>query len=72
MGRAPSRRMTANKESDLMTAMTAERRELSRPLETLPNEKADPFYSPSNLAVLRQSIRDANEGRLTRHELIEE
>ena len=55
-----------------MPTMTAERRELARPLETLPNEKADPFYSPSNLAVLRQSIRDADEGRLTRHELIDD
>ena len=55
-----------------MTAMTAERRELSRPLNTSPNDKADPFYSPSNMAVLRQSIRDADEGRLTRHELIED
>ena len=32
--------------------------------------KTDPFYSESNLKVLRQSIKDADEGRLTEHELI--
>ena len=32
----------------------------------------DPFYSASNMKVLRQSIADANAGRLTEHELIEE
>ena len=32
----------------------------------------DPFYSASNMKVLRQSIRDADEGKLTEHELIEE
>ena len=25
---------------------------------------ADPFYSPANMAVLRQSIKEANEGKL--------
>ena len=34
--------------------------------------KADPFYSASNQAVLRQSIKDAEAGKLTEHELIEE
>ena len=33
---------------------------------------ADPFYSDSNLNILRQSIKDADEGKLTEHELIEE
>ena len=33
--------------------------------------KTDPFYSENNLSVLRQSIKDADEGRLTEHELIE-
>ena len=33
--------------------------------------KIDPFYSEANLRVLRQSIKDANEGKLTEHELIE-
>ncbi|MBQ7262234.1 MAG: hypothetical protein IJR14_00800 [Synergistaceae bacterium] len=55
-----------------MATMTIERRRLSRPIEASRPEEADPFYSPSNLAVLRQSIRDADEGRLTRHELIED
>ena len=32
----------------------------------------DPFYSDSNMKVLRQSIKDADDGRLTEHELIEE
>ena len=31
----------------------------------------DPFYRASNMKVLRQSIADANEGKLTEHELIE-
>jgi len=31
----------------------------------------DPFYSESNLRVLKESIRDADAGRLTEHELIE-
>ncbi|MBQ6434484.1 MAG: hypothetical protein IJM82_10585 [Synergistaceae bacterium] len=28
-------------------------------------ENSDPFYSDSNMSVLRQSIREANEGKLT-------
>ena len=32
----------------------------------------DPFYSESNMKVLRESIADANAGKLTEHELIEE
>ena len=31
----------------------------------------DPFYAPSNMKVLEQSIRDADAGKLTIHELIE-
>lgn len=34
--------------------------------------KVDPFYSEENMKVLRQSIREANEGKLTAHNLIEE
>lgn len=34
--------------------------------------KTDPFFSPSNMAVLRQSIQEANEGKLTSHDLIED
>ena len=33
--------------------------------------KTDPFYNPANLKILRQSIQDANEGKLTAHDLIE-
>ena len=32
----------------------------------------DPFYSASNMRVLKQSIREADEGKLTEHELIED
>ena len=32
----------------------------------------DPFYSVSNMTVLKQSIKEADEGKLTAHELIEE
>ena len=31
----------------------------------------DPFYSESNMRVLEESIRDADAGKLTEHELIE-
>jgi len=33
--------------------------------------KVDPFYSESNMRVLRASIKEADEGKLTEHELIE-
>jgi len=33
--------------------------------------QADPFYNESNMRVLRQSIADADAGKLTEHELIE-
>ena len=33
---------------------------------------ADPFYSASNMRVLKQSIKEADENKLTEHELIEE
>jgi len=32
----------------------------------------DPFYSASNMRVLRQSIKEAETGKLTTHELIED
>ena len=35
------------------------------------NINTDPFYSASNMKVLRQSIADADAGKLTEHELIE-
>jgi DNA-damage-inducible protein J len=31
----------------------------------------DPFYSEANMEILRESIRDADAGKLTEHELIE-
>ena len=31
----------------------------------------DPFFSDKNMKVLRQSIRDADAGKLTEHELVE-
>ena len=33
--------------------------------------RIDPFYSARNLKVLMQSIKEADEGKLTEHELIE-
>jgi DNA-damage-inducible protein J len=33
---------------------------------------ADPFYGASNMRALRQSIKDADAGKLTAHELIED
>ena len=33
--------------------------------------KIDPFYSEKNMNALRESIRDADAGKLTEHELIE-
>ena len=35
------------------------------------NISIDPFYSEKNMKVLRDSIRDADAGMLTEHELIE-
>lgn len=34
--------------------------------------QTDPFYSAANQKVLLQSIQDANHGKLTAHELIED
>ena len=34
--------------------------------------KTDPFYSIENMNVLRQSIKEAEDGKLTAHDLIEE
>ncbi|MCL1794903.1 MAG: type II toxin-antitoxin system RelB/DinJ family antitoxin [Oscillospiraceae bacterium] len=31
----------------------------------------DPFYGENNMTALRESIRDADAGKLTEHELIE-
>ena len=31
----------------------------------------DPFYSEKNMKILRESIRDADAGKLTEHDLIE-
>ena len=33
--------------------------------------RMDPFYSDSNMRVLKQSIKDADDGKLTEHDLIE-
>jgi len=33
--------------------------------------RTDPFYNKENMKVLRQSINEADEGKLTAHELIE-
>jgi DNA-damage-inducible protein J len=34
--------------------------------------KPDPFFNAANMKILRQSIREANEGKLAVHELIED
>jgi DNA-damage-inducible protein J len=34
--------------------------------------KPDPFYNAANIKILRQSIKEANEGKLAVHELIED
>jgi len=34
--------------------------------------RTDPFYNAENIKILRQSIKEAEEGKLTVHELIEE
>jgi len=44
-------------------------RQGSIPFEITVN--TDPFYSASNMIVLKQSIGDADAGKLTEHELIE-
>jgi len=35
-------------------------------------DKTDPFFNPENMKIVRQSIKEAEEGKLTVHELIEE
>jgi DNA-damage-inducible protein J len=37
----------------------------------IPFELNDPFYSEANMKALRESIGDADAGKLTEHELIE-
>jgi DNA-damage-inducible protein J len=34
--------------------------------------RTDPFYNTENMKALRQSIKEADEGKLTVHEIIEE
>jgi DNA-damage-inducible protein J len=34
--------------------------------------KTDPFFNADNMKVLLQSIKEANEGKLTAHDLTEE
>ena len=34
--------------------------------------KTDPFYGAENMETLRKSIKEAEEGKLTAHDLIEE
>jgi len=34
--------------------------------------RTDPFYNAENIKILRQSIKEANEGKLTAHEPIED
>ena len=34
--------------------------------------RTDPFYNPKNMKILRKSIKEAEEGKLTAHDLIEE
>jgi DNA-damage-inducible protein J len=34
--------------------------------------RLDPFYSAANMAALRESAKEADEGMLTAHELMEE
>ena len=34
--------------------------------------RTDPFYNPMNMKILHQSIKEAEKGKLTAHELIEE
>jgi DNA-damage-inducible protein J len=34
--------------------------------------RKDPFYNAENMKILRKSIQEAKEGKLTAHELIEE
>jgi DNA-damage-inducible protein J len=34
--------------------------------------RTDPFFNADNMKVLHQSIKEANEGKLTVHDLVEE
>ncbi len=39
--------------------------------DNLKKQGDDPFYNPENMRVLAESVRDAEAGKLTVHELIE-
>ena len=59
---------------DITTAFTMFIRQTIRQ-EGIPFEittKTDPFYNVENIKVLHQSIKEAEEGKLTAHELTEE
>lgn len=56
----------------LTSAFTVFAKKVAREKRIPFDVSADPFYSESNMRVLRESIKSANEGRLTEHELIEE
>ena len=57
---------------NLTTAFTIFAKKVAREKRIPFDLSLDPFYSESNMKVLRQSIQEANEGKLTAHELIEE
>ena len=57
---------------NLTTAFTIFAKKVAREKRIPFDLSLDPFYSESNMKVLRQSIQEANEGKLTVHELIEE
>jgi DNA-damage-inducible protein J len=54
---------------NMTTAFTMFIRQGGIPFEI--TTRTDPFYSAENMKVLRKSIKKANEGKLTAHELIE-
>jgi len=41
-------------------------------VEQMDDYEEDPFYSESNMKILKQSIKEADEGKLTKHDLIED
>jgi DNA-damage-inducible protein J len=50
---------------------TAKKKDFMDGIVIPPGEENDPFWSRSNIKVLLESIKAADEGRLTEHELIE-
>lgn len=65
-------KIDAAEQSRLSGAKTYSLEDVEKEFFTMFDVSLDPFFSDSNMHVLRESIQAANEGKLTEHELIED